>query len=658
MAGGGTGGAYLGITIQAKDEASHALHAVHEEAGGLGEKIGELGGIAAAFTMGGMISQLGGGLAGAIEGSVEKMSELGAETGKLSRITGESAETTSTLLSVFEKFGIPVTAAATSLGIFAKHLSGSPDALDENMDQIVLKASPFSNALDKIGVKMQDATGAIRPMAEVLAEAHAKLDGMPESMENTALAAQIFGGAAPHVDKFRDTLAQLNISMIDSNGNARAMADVMMDADLKLRTMPDSLEKSAQQMQLFGGSTKNNDAFIKQFSVSVQHLNDMTASDSFFLKAFAKEADNVAKGPSIKGFAAVMEGLGVNFKDATGKVLPMDQVLGDVADKFKEMPDGAEKTADAMAIFGKAGKDMIPVLDLGKEGMKDMQDEAKKLGLSLTGENVAQIKQYSMAQKEMGEAVGGLQLQLGLLLLPALLAVSTEIASAAAAINQTVIPAFKFFSDNIEHNSTVLTALTVVLTPLVLALGAQAAATVAATIATIPAIAETAAWTAGQWLLNAALTANPIGIVVVAIAALVAGLIVAYETSATFRNIVDTAFKAVSGFVQTLVEDFNILLGVVKQVYGFMTTPIQLPNVAAIAGQLHLPGFADGGTVPGAIGAPMLAVVHGGETVTPAGQGGGHTIIINMNGTFGDANAAKAGAHAGVTAALQAQGLR
>jgi hypothetical protein len=67
----------------------------------------------------------------------------------------------------------------------------------------------------------------------------------------------------------------------------------------------------------------------------------------------------------------------------------------------------------------------------------------------------------------------------------------------------------------------------------------QAAASVIVRGATI-------AWTATQWLLNAALTANPIGLVVAAIALLVAGLIIAYKKSDTFRAIVQAAFRAVS----------------------------------------------------------------------------------------------------------------
>lgn len=65
------------------------------------------------------------------------------------------------------------------------------------------------------------------------------------------------------------------------------------------------------------------------------------------------------------------------------------------------------------------------------------------------------------------------------------------------------------------------------------------AATVASTAASIAHSAASKSMAAGQWLLNAALTANPIGLVVVAVGALVAGLIIAYKKSAEFRAAVD-----------------------------------------------------------------------------------------------------------------------
>ncbi len=69
--------------------------------------------------------------------------------------------------------------------------------------------------------------------------------------------------------------------------------------------------------------------------------------------------------------------------------------------------------------------------------------------------------------------------------------------------------------------------------------------------------AATAAWTAAQWLLNAALTANPIGVVVVALAALVAGIVLAWRQSETFRNIVTGAFNAVKSAANAVLDFFR-----------------------------------------------------------------------------------------------------
>jgi phage-related protein len=78
---------------------------------------------------------------------------------------------------------------------------------------------------------------------------------------------------------------------------------------------------------------------------------------------------------------------------------------------------------------------------------------------------------------------------------------------------------------------------------------------VAYVVATNAVKAATIAWTAVQWLLNAAMTANPIGIVIAIIVALVAAIIIAYKNSETFRAIVDAAFKAIGAAAMWLWEN-------------------------------------------------------------------------------------------------------
>lgn len=55
----------------------------------------------------------------------------------------------------------------------------------------------------------------------------------------------------------------------------------------------------------------------------------------------------------------------------------------------------------------------------------------------------------------------------------------------------------------------------------------------------------TIAWTGVQWLLNAALSANPLALVVIAIVAFIAAIVIAYNKSETFRNIVTAAWNGI-----------------------------------------------------------------------------------------------------------------
>lgn len=85
--------------------------------------------------------------------------------------------------------------------------------------------------------------------------------------------------------------------------------------------------------------------------------------------------------------------------------------------------------------------------------------------------------------------------------------------------------------------------------------------TAAMAIAMNVATAATTLWTGAQWLLNAALTANPIGIIVVAIAALVAGVIYAWNNFEGFRGVVmgvwevlKGAFNYVADFIRPVID--------------------------------------------------------------------------------------------------------
>jgi phage-related minor tail protein len=72
-----------------------------------------------------------------------------------------------------------------------------------------------------------------------------------------------------------------------------------------------------------------------------------------------------------------------------------------------------------------------------------------------------------------------------------------------------------------------------------------AASFVASRAVLVATTVATGAMTAAQWLLNAALNANPVGLIIIAITALVAAIVLAYQNSETFRNIVQGAWEGI-----------------------------------------------------------------------------------------------------------------
>jgi hypothetical protein len=108
-----------------------------------------------------------------------------------------------------------------------------------------------------------------------------------------------------------------------------------------------------------------------------------------------------------------LNALGISAKDAAGNLKTADQVTLEIADKFKAMPDGVEKTALAMQLFGKAGAEMIPMLNEGGAAIES-------LSVKMTGAFAEKADEYNDKLAMLGGKVGALATGITVALLPAL----------------------------------------------------------------------------------------------------------------------------------------------------------------------------------------------------------------------------------------------
>lgn len=117
-----------------------------------------------------------------------------------------------------------------------------------------------------------------------------------------------------------------------------------------------------------------------------------------------------------RNFAAV----GVEFKNQDGTLRATDQVLLDLAERFKAMPDGAEKTALAVQLFGKSGAELIPFLNQGRDGINELAAEMQALGVQMSSETAAQAGNFNDALDKLHLATKSIGNQIIASLLPAL----------------------------------------------------------------------------------------------------------------------------------------------------------------------------------------------------------------------------------------------
>lgn len=114
-----------------------------------------------------------------------------------------------------------------------------------------------------------------------------------------------------------------------------------------------------------------------------------------------------------KASAASFQALGIDVKNADGSLKSADQVMLEVANRFKAMPDGVAKTALALRLFGKSGAELIPMLNMGGEAIDRMK-------VKMTEAFAQKADEYSDKLAILSGKVGALGADLTIALLPAL----------------------------------------------------------------------------------------------------------------------------------------------------------------------------------------------------------------------------------------------
>lgn len=160
-------------------------------------------------------------------------------------------------------------------------------------------------------------------------------------------------------------------------------------------------------------------------------------------------------------------------------------------------------------------------------------------------------------------------------------------------------------------------------------------ATVAHKVATVAANAATKVFTIAQAALNAVLALNPITLIVIAITALIAGLVLAYNKCDKFREIVDKVWKILKN---SLVVAFDAVSDAISTVVGWLQSAWDwVQKLIDKIKNLKLPDWVPG--VNASLTVLTMPTNTGTRSATAAPVAATGGVTININSPVGDPHA-------------------
>jgi len=250
--------------------------------------------------------------------------------------------------------------------------------------------------------------------------------------------------------------------------------------------------------------------------------------------------------------------------------------LGKLAAASHSVAKGQKLLGIAVDVSAQSGEDLATVSDAIAKGYLG---QTRAIGRLVPGIDKATLASKDMTKitAELAALTGGAAAEHADTAAGRFQVLSTRMSELKETLGYDLIPLIEAFLPLLEKAATFAENNTTAIKVLVGVVAGLSAAVLAANAAikvyqalSIAVKVATAAWTAAQWLLNAALNANPIGLVVVALAALAAGLVVAYKHSETFRAIVQGALSGVASAAAAVDRAFDALLASARAAFNWI----------------------------------------------------------------------------------------
>ena len=273
------------------------------------------------------------------------------------------------------------------------------------------------------------------------------------------------------------------------------------------------------------------------------------------------DAKNGAKGAS-KAYSE----LGIDIT----KIGSSSEAFDLVVKRLAGMTDETERNRIAQDIFGKSYADLLPLMAEGGSGIDALKQKAQDLGIVMSNENVQAGDDFADTIDTLKQTIDGMVNNLIASFIPTFQKIADWFITNKETIKGFVDGALKLAIDSFQWLSDNASWLTPILMGVVGAFAAfQIISFVSGLIATFTALTTGATTVMG--IFNAVMAANPIGMIALAIGALIAIIALLWMNWDKITKWMGTAFK---GFGNGVIGVVNVIIKALNKMIEWALAPV------------------------------------------------------------------------------------
>ncbi|WP_200170741.1 phage tail tape measure protein [Tomitella cavernea] len=498
------------------------------------------------------------------EAAVRDAADAAADSGRESRQGAEGLETygdkASGAVSQIKDFvgaaaGI---GAAVAVGMEAINQAQLTDTLAASLGATPGQAAEYGRlAGDLYSQGLGDSMESVSKAVGVVASSFDNLDGgaLQSATQNALNFSKVFEIDVPNAVQTASQLVTNGLAA-DTTQAFDLMTTAFQRVPAAMREeLPEILNEYGTNFRALGFSGEQAFGLLVSAADKGKWALDKTGDA---LKEFTIRGSDMSKAST-----TAFESVGLNAEEMAAKIAGggegAREALQQTAQALLQMENPADRANAAIALFG------TPLEDLSVDQIPQF--------LQAISDGSGGMEGFAGSAQQMGDTLNG--------------NAGNALESLKRTVQQGLVQALTDMASWMQRNADLLKTVALVAAPLVAAFAAYRLAVTGITIATT-------AWNTIQMLLNRTMTMNPVGLIVAALAGLVTALVLAYQHSETFRNIVQAAWNGIKTAVSWAWN--SVIKPVFTALWGWITGTL-MPVVTALWRNVIQPAFAGIGNV-------------------------------------------------------------